>query len=342
MSKTNVGAAYGAAFFFALAGAERKWQALAGYAAGAVGAAGLLTLIVGSPRAYMDQVFSAYGQAASRRLGRFSLKSNWLVNHYWIPFVVVSVNLGLHFDRWRDFGALLLLFNGITFAGIFAVHTGSMMPEANIPLWGIQMALALALVFKALDYGRTDALMRGFHKLSVAFLAAGALFLTALATRYGVELRTWTYISNHPEGDYALKAGPLKGWMCRRATGELVDQMVTYIGDNVPKEDSLLILADMQILYALTGRESYRGVPFIFDVRPGYELPVPGRQLEEVRKNVLADLPDWVLVHEGGQQLETDFFVQDIDSFLGLRDVLRAQYDRLMQWGPYVLLKRRA
>ena len=123
------------------------------------------------------------------------------------------------------------------------------------------------------------------------------------------------------------------------------DDMVEYVRREIPAGDSILVLADMQILYPLANRESYRGIPFIFDVRPRLQfknMPMPGRQTEEVRQNILQNLPDWIIVYQGPSQLETNFFVEGITRYLGLSAELEKSYDGVKTWGPYVLLKKKA
>ena len=94
-------------------------------------------------------------------------------------------------------------------------------------------------------------------------------------------------------GTYALRTPALKGWKCDEVKGRVLDELAGYVQKNIPREESLLIFSDLQILYALTARESYRGIP-IFVLRKNH-MPVPGAQLEKVKAYIHQHLPQWII-----------------------------------------------
>lgn len=341
MCKTNIGAAYGLVFLVVLLVSEERVRALAGFALGA--AAALLVTVVffmGSLLRYVDQAIVAYGSASLNRFSFFTLGHMWLLNEHWVPAAIVGLNFLAPESRRKEHTALRVLFFGVTMVSIFSSVTGSMSYLANVPLWGLEMALGLSVLYAMFAAAR-DKFRRWVHGIAIFALLAVSLLWIRAAVSLGMGLTTWTYLGIDPIGNYALRSEPMRGWMCRKERGEALDQAVEYVKSHIPPEDSLLVLGDLQILYALTGRQSFRGVPFIFGTAAGFEMPSLPRLRRQVRENVLANPPRWVLLLEGPPELETDVFIQDLDLFFGWREEFRTRYDRVTQWGRYVLLKKK-
>jgi len=154
--------------------------------------------------------------------------------------------------------------------------------------------------------------------------------LTVISVRYGLQLKVWTYNDKNPAGDYVLQSEPLRGWRCHRNIGVPLDQLTRFIKTYVPKDETLLNLTDLYIIYALTGRDSFRGVPPFFF---GNAFPAPGPQLEQVRAHILKNPPDWLIVHFSTFRNEL--------MFLRMQDLVMESYAPVIRTGFYVLLRRK-
>jgi len=113
--------------------------------------------------------------------------------------------------------------------------------------------------------------------------------------------------------------------------GVALDKLVEFFNRQVSKDDSVLIVTEMQILPALTGMKSFKHVPVISfhkDV-----TPVPGEQLARVKKAVFDNPPDWIVC---------DFVaVRDIIPYLGLSEVFWALYEPEKQLGFYAVFHKK-
>lgn len=327
ITKSNLGLAYGLAFFAVLLSAGQAAGALLGFAAGLL-AGGIVALgLIRFPAEYLDQTL-AYSQYDGRkRLLEMLSPANWFLNYYWLTALLVSANFFLNARRARTMYSIFL---GATFVGIFSVNTGGMIKEANNILWGVQIALAFIVLY-ALSAGESSARGKYCLRATQVFLLIMTVVLTAISVQYGLKLKAWTYGNRNPlTGKYALESAPLQGWMAYRMEGEAIDQIVRYIKTDVPASASLLNLTDMYIIYALTGRDSYRGVPFMFinDI-----LPAPGKQREQVRATILANLPDWLIIHMGS--------FDDELRYLGITQEIKESYVQVLRAQFYLVLKRR-
>ena len=108
---------------------------------------------------------------------------------------------------------------------------------------------------------------------------------------------------------------------------------VTFINQNVSDKETLLILTDMQFLNSFTGREPYRGVPFLWDVG---EVPEPTKQRVEVARHIRNHPPDWIVTHkeEGAHP------INELLSYLGLSDMVLTEYRLVQAWGKYGIFRR--
>jgi hypothetical protein len=138
-----------------------------------------------------------------------------------------------------------------------------------------------------------------------------------------------------PHGNYPIKSGPLKGWLFYEPYGKAVDEIADYIRANVAPQDSLLIMSDLYLLNAMTGRDSYRGVSYMW---PMFFQDAPiGARPETVRQNILEHPPDWILVkREEGKIGDVMAILQH---FQFPEDYLK-DYGLVQTWGPYGMLKR--
>lgn len=343
MTKANIGAMYFLTYGVVLLFGGHGLAAAAGFLAGAGAATGGFLILLRCPGRFFEQTIAMYGRSNLCRFNQFADPRNWLFNFYWVPFGIVFVNFLFRPDKIRFLFPFFVLFAGVSATALVSTLTGSMNPAANFPLWGIQVALALTVIGKDRETF-TGFLAKGLYWVSLAAIVGTAVFFIKEAIPHGRNLTVWRYAGINPDGDYEIRAAPFRGWRCRRAAGEILDDMTDYVRREIPAKDSLLVLGDMQILYPLTGRESYRGIPFIFDVRrqfPLKNMPMPGAQTEEVRRNIFKNPPDWVIAYQGPSQLETNFFVDRIVPRLGLSAFFEKNYDRVKKWGPYVLFKKK-
>ncbi len=323
MSKTNIGTAYLMAFFATFLILPLRRQSLPGYMLGVLsGIIVVLALFIHSPMAYLDQTLITWGQEqSSRRFGELLINPNWLYNHhYWLIAILVLLNRP--WQKCKETQKRLVVFLSLVFVAIISNLTSSSQHEANAPLMGIFMALAFSLIPK-------DTSSPKLRRITLAIFIMISVSFAAINTKYGMEIKIWA----HSGEKTALKNGPLKGWLFKKEDGESLDGIIEYVNKNVPKEDSLLVLTDLQILYASTGRESFKGIPHNF--LPG-DLPAQGKQLNTVRNNILNNLPEWIVTHHR----ETSF-VTPLLHYLDITEVLNREYRPVYTRHNYVILRHK-
>jgi len=366
MAKTNVGLAYGIIFLIVFLVSSQRIKAVAGYSVGALISLFLFALLIGQPEKYLEQVIVGYGFYKSSRILELLNPLNWLVNFYWIPAAVAAVFLTSLDKTHRE---LCALFWGTMFVAIFSTYTSNLIRPANVPLWGTIMAMTFILLYKVPEKPLHDITAKLFiglfrikdavevqyndlfspekrpnidflnifngekvNKSAIYFLTIFSLGLIALFAYYGITLKVWTYMRPDPVGHYAIRTKALEGWLCDQEKGELLDMAADYIQKYIPTKDSLLILSDMQIIYAVTGRVSFPGVPFLFQAG---DLPVPGRQVQQVKENIFRQPPDWILWN-----MEEPTFGRKLMQYLGIWERIQADYFPFKRWQFHVLLKR--
>jgi len=320
-----LGIGYALVFFIVLALSHERRDALIGFGGGVLVAAAAGLLITGAPQAYWRQRYLLASALGKDRIAELLRLENWFVNFYFLPLLIVLVNVG---QFSKGFIRHLALIAGITVMGILSANTGGMEKPANISLWGIQMA-AVMIYMKEIRPFVQSQYLRWIYTMSRAVLIAMILGLTALAVRNGLDLRTWSYVNWDHIGTYSLQTGPLKGWMCHPGQGKALDDLTRFIDQRVPPDETILNLSDMYIIYAQTGRPSYPGVPIMF--MQGY-YPVPGPQTEEVRQDIFSHPPDWIITDLG-------MLIQQED-FLGLHDFIKQNYSIVFRSGTYLLLRQ--
>jgi len=329
LTKTNLGIAYLMVITLTLlVGFNQHKQAIYGYLMGLGGGILFGLLLIKFPKAYWEQCFLWNQYLIKARLSGFFSPNDWFVNYYWFSFIIVCVIVLLS-RSFHHCKQLFVLLAGVTLIGIYAANTGGMIKPANNFLWGIQMSLAFLLLREIKDVIAIDKWKKIYKKLIVGLITF-TIFLTVVSFKYGFELKVWTYLLGKAEGDYVLQAEPLKGWKFYYFQGRPLDYLVENIKRKIPATESLLNLTDMYIVNALTGRDGYRGVPFMFLENT---IPLPGPEVALVRKNILNNLPDWIVV--------------DLDSlharlgYLNLYDEILYGYTPAVQWGRYVLIERK-
>lgn len=333
MTKTNVGTAHGALLFMTFLMHRYKIQTLTGYAVGAVAALLIMLVLIGSPARYIEQAFFTFDIPVQklRRFIPFLWLPTWFSDYYWIAIAIVLLNIK---SGWKNYQPFVTIFLGLFTAAVFCASTGSMKATANIPLWGIFMTFGFIIIYLR-KRSEPDKFAQIQCHASLIVLSLLTCLLIYTGAKRGLALDAWSYGQLNPFGDYRMKTKQLRGWLAPKDIGEAVDQAVEYINKNIPKNESMLVLTDLQVLYALTGRDSFRGITFDFAVN---EIPPPGKQLEEVRNNILTNPPVWIVTHRNQNVID---FVRAIIPYLRLEEFVQTNYVPVQTWNNYVLLRRR-
>jgi len=171
---------------------------------------------------------------------------------------------------------------------------------------------------------------RKIYQISQGLLVALTIMLIVISVIQGIQLKVWSYLGDYYLGTYSLKAKPFAGWLFDESGGRVLDSLVEFINQNVPQDDSLLVISNNTVLYGLTGRESYRGMP-IMSFQNNI-TPVPGRQLERVRTRILEDPPNWIVT-----DLNT-YLV--IFSYLNIQQEFLKHYLQVQSWGMHAIFRR--
>lgn len=331
-TKINVGLLYGALLFVYLLAAEKRAASLAGFALGLLGSLGALKIFfVPSLSAWFEQVWDFGLRYKGRALSVVESPSLWFRNFYWLAAVILALGL-----RKKIFTRKIILFLGLWFIGIVSTFSSGAVSESDVPVMGFYFALSFLILFEAAF--ERDRLIR----LSAAALSTLAAMLTCVYVLYAVELKQWSVaeimvLNNQtidPRGDYELRSDGLRGWKTKKAQGEAVDGLVTFINAQIPKTDSLIVLTDLQILYPLTGRESYRGIPWIFTID---QSPAPGKQLGAFRTNFIATKPLWIVTHKARVA-----YITNLLGYLGIAEEIQTNYLLAAEFGNYAVLRRKS
>ncbi len=332
MNKANIGASYGVIFLVVALLSAKKAAAIEGYLSGALLAALGSALLAPD----MGRFFLAncdYLASQHVRLLMLLRPESWIENGYWVPVLVVVLNL---YGRQKASQELGVLFLGVVFVAIVSLSTGSWRLPCHIPLMGITVGLGFVLLEEIKSSSDTtfrEAARKGSvgALIVVALMQGGQTGLFSFQAALGQQPPgSYLHIEKH---DYVIQSKPLDGWRCPRRWGEPLDHAVDFIKQNVSQGESLVVLAQMQILYSLTGRESFRGMPFQFMPQI---LPAPGRQTEAVEKAVMEHPPDWIVTYQEGHLFYERFYAVLPE----LERYVQAHYALVQSWNPYVILRR--
>ncbi len=334
MSKTNVGGLYIIVLIFLLCLESNRKASLKGFLLGAIGMAAAILILMGAPLKFIEQTILNFNTPFQKllRFNALRLVSFWLMDAYWSATVLAMINAAFAFKQsWKTLCLQLSIF----FASKLATATGTMLPTANIPLLGMQMASVFAVLYQVRKTcaGHTAKIVNTVSIYASIILTIALIGISAMR---GFQLEAWRYNDLDPIGDYVLQSKPFDGWRTDRETGEAVDALVLAINSYVPKKDSILILTDIQIIYALTQRESFKGMPFIFTYKAS---PPPGKLLEETRDQILNHPPDWIITHIDQKPLSG---VRMLIPYLRLEDFVLNSYMPMLVKNNYILLKKKA
>lgn len=328
-TKTNIGAAFIVVQIGLTCLQRQRIKYLFSLALGAFLGIGALFLLHASPMAFFQDALHGYGSVQSGRLQLLKLWQPWLRNYYWILGLTILVHALV---ARRLFTFNIAFFFGHLFIALFSFITGSLRDPQHIPLMGYLFAISMGIVWA--DFKQEPKrIFKIFQGLTFTALVIGLCALTVWQARVGFGYEFWTRPTTPPLGTYALKAEPLKGWMIDPETGAVIDKIVDFINESVPAEDSLLILSEFQIVYPLTGRESYRGIPFLWDIG---QMPATIAQLKTTHENIVANPPDWILTYREANHPRINPLIE----FLRLPDPFLKQYTPVASWGNHGILKR--
>lgn len=334
MTKTSIGPFYAIVFFLTLCVLPHKIRSLMSFVLGAFVAICVVRMFfISSYYDFIDQAILNYGRIQSHRLTDFAVHPrSFLLNHYWIIALIVSVGL------WGFFRAslpLLILFFGIWITATTAFCTSGAVFQAEAEPLGIFVALGFVMLYQKLRLRPNDRVT----KAVVCGLACITGYLIFVHARYGINVESWsisdskTFINQKkPLGEYSLQAKSLKGWRTEPAKGQSLDRLVDFIETKIPREDSILVLTDMQMLNPMTGRQSYRGIPwhFVLDT-----LPAPGEQLARVRDQIESHRPDWIVTHKAKVP-----YISSLIDYLGLWQAIRSNYGIAYDDNLYLVLRK--
>jgi len=341
ITKTNVGAAYIVLFAMTFAVSAHRRAAFKGYALSFLTVFPLLLLVFESPvQAYLREVILGYSAQQTFRL-KTLLKVHktwdiWFVNHYWI---ICLTTLAAVWNRRREEKEALVLLFGMWGMAVATTFTSGAVYQVDVQLLGAMMALAFIILRRSVKAAR-----HRWGKLArrAAFLGLVVLTvaLTSLHARYGLNLKGWTHIYfgpfttiKNPEGNYVLRRGTLKGWRCDSYLGKSLDTIIGFFEEEVPAEDRMLVLTDLQLLYAMTGRRSFPGMPLSW---VDFWWPIKGPMMDGVVQSMRSDWPEWIISHSGRIAFGTT-----IMDYLGIKDEVFKQYVLYKETGNYVILLRK-
>ncbi|MEI8345503.1 MAG: hypothetical protein WCG06_05470, partial [Candidatus Omnitrophota bacterium] len=319
LSKPNVGFCYGALFLTVFCLSPRRAQVLGAYLLGGL-AAFIAAWAIFFP-SLSDFVYQT-GVFCLTKASRITVLADprvWFYDFYW---VIALLALCPSWKTWRCCPEQAVLLPGLWLVAVITAQTSGSLHEANSQPLGPLAALAALWIYRD-STGR-------MRKAVFCGLLTGAL---VVSVGYGLELRAWPDAPHSMRPTYRLLNGPLKGWGCDRLRGETLEAVCEFVIRYVPSSEPLLILTDMQIVNPLTGRDSYRHIPWNWDV---YGLPAAGSQLRSVSGRLRADSPIWILMNKS-----SDGYLAKLIPYLGLTEDLQLHYTVAMAWGDYWLLHRK-
>ncbi len=284
-TKANIG--LGA--FLALGGQvlflSPRARSVGGFAAGALLCAAAVLLSLVDPMEFIRQAFFAY--PSSGRLGNLLLLYDVLtvLPFTWCALLVLGASLAGGRAWCRDHVLAGVEVALVAVAGIFGAFTGSLGIESKGAFAGPMLVVAWSLV------SELPAPRRRVFTLVAALLTTAVLGQSLFASW---PPHAWLWRPTSHESTYAMRHESFRGWRTAATFGPGIDRAAAFLEANVPRDEPLLILPDATALYGMTGRQGYRGAPFLFHIR---QVPPPGRDLEAFRSRVGTSPPKWILLH---------------------------------------------
>ena len=327
MTKSNIGVLYGALFFGMLVSGRQKARAAAGFIGGALAGLALTLPLTHDLKLFLFQT-RVYVSTQTDRLINLLILPFWLGNFYWVPLAAVFWAAN---DFTKTVRRELCIFAGAFGVFVFTYITSSFVPLAHIPMMGIFIGLGWMILLKLGEIPGPPARRVPIARAILIVTALLQMFQTA---SYGIAIAGGKHPNPALAVGYELKAEALRGWHVPEAWGKSLDAIYEFLNLHSRPEESLLVLTNMQSLYALTKRESLRGIGFQFVLN---DMPAPGKQTEEVRRVIMDHAPVWIVTHRE----KTTHKINDLIDYLGLEDFIFAHYDLINTWGAYGLLRKK-
>jgi hypothetical protein len=338
LTKSNVGGAGGIVLLSLIAMQPGRVKNTLIYIAGGVATLGVMMLLLESPASYIDQSFFAY--ATGSRLTNFRKLFALCYESYNAGVVVLTVLLALiggkEFVRVHATRFVLLL--SMSAAALFAEWTSSMHPGGNL-VWMSLQGVYLILLASRIEFARLGGHARLAKLCTWLILGTAGTYALLISIERTNMLVVWMWNPKVIISDYEFQTPAFCGWHCNGRTGEGLDQVVQYINANVPKEESVFVFPDCTMIYGLTGRDSYRKMPFIFHLN----YIVTGKWLVECREHFLAEPPQWIVLRYGpGETTHPDFQPERLLKWLTIDEFIRDNYGVVWSHGQFHMLRRGA
>ncbi|MDP3920976.1 MAG: glycosyltransferase family 39 protein [Candidatus Omnitrophota bacterium] len=362
MTKFNIGAIYGLTFILVLISSAERFSGIKGFVTGAVLMLLVSWIFIGDVNGFLNYnilPFMRGAVIAERSSALWASLPDWAERHYWLVAVVVLAGVWTHLLKMSQW---IVLFLGAVMCAMFTHRTNSLSPLIILPnvlgfilfyrlsvaaMPGIR-ALIFRTMFGALviitgvqiipfaryiatdifhdNVGKSTLILEGYPGSADPETLAK---VTEHKDWVSKEIRNYPIISN-----YVLKSEPLAGWLCNQEWGEPLDGIVSAIKKHVPGDQTVLVLSTMQLIYPLTGRDSFRGMTFHFNLPGVPELDV---QAPRVRAAIVEHPPDWIVTHRD----VSVFPINALVHYLQLTDYINNNYARVNdEWGSFGMLRR--
>jgi hypothetical protein len=334
LTKSNVGGVGGVVFLAMILARQGRLRNSIAYVAGGLASLLLCALLLKSPSALLSQAFFSF--KTSGRFSNFDRLGEVLRESLNLPILTLAGILWLlGGQQWlrRNGSALLLLF-ALSVNSIFSCWTGSMVVAGNLIWTGLQLTYLFGAA-QDIDFSQMKGSFRRLRPAVWCLLASSGLYCLLISIFRTHELSIWTWNASVIQSNYELQSASFKGWRCNSDTGKGLDQTVAFINYNVPAQDSLLVFPDATIIYGMTGRDSYRKMPFIFH---RYFVPA-GRWFTECREHFLAQPPKWIVLHLPINSPSEDLRGDRILEWLQLYKFVDTNYRIVERFGEFSILR---
>ncbi|MCY3023577.1 MAG: glycosyltransferase family 39 protein [Planctomycetota bacterium] len=334
LTKANVGLAGGALFVALFLAGPGKRRSVAAYVLGGVVSVGVMLLMLHKPSYLIDQNFFAY--APAKRLKAFARLQDVAWNTP--SLAVLCLGAGIAALGGKEFIARqrerLTLLAGLVAVACFTAWTGSMDVRGNLVWVGFQF-LNLVLLARGLPQEQPSPARKLARSLLWGTVLLMAVVNVASAAQRTADLVVWTWNPMVLTSDYEIQTEAFRGWKCSSATGRSMDGTVAFIKERIPPGDSLFVFPDVTMIYGLTGRDSYRKCPFIFQ----QNQLLRGRWYDEFREHFLNQPPQWIVLHEIGWQSQMGLNAGPVLRWLKLDAMITQRYRIVWRYGEFFVLR---
>ncbi len=330
MTKSDVGGANGLVFFAVLVLSEQKIKSVLGYISGVLLALLAMCLLM-SPMHYYENALQTYGANRSSQIFRLLLIPVWFKNLYWLPLLALPFAIQ---PLRKPYRVLFWLFLGIFLSAIFSLNVGSLRWRTHIPLMSTYLSVAFVILFhmRPLCVARKEKI-RLWIVIAIMLLVTGLQIQRTVNHALILAKGQWPKNDLYLQGNYTLRAAPFRGWHFDEISGPTLDGIVDFVHQNIPGEETLLILTDFYIVNALTGRESYRGIPFIWGAG---DQSAPGGYLKKVHERITTKPPEWILIHKE----PAPYRINQMTDYLKITDFILQNYRLVKNWGAIGMFRR--